>query len=147
MQRIKAFYTKELSKTDDAFDILYIGISILENDFIDVKTWAKELFMLSLTKADNASDFFDILQIITSQKCFDDKNWTINLFHFALQKVKTRTSLKFIADCIDDEYYIGDTHKAEIIYKYCSTKLWTFSDPILFLPKLHQELYNDALKV
>lgn len=140
MQHIKTFYQKELSKTSDAFDILYIGISILENALIDDKTWAKELFMLSLNKALNANDFFDILQVITTQNYFDDKQWTRKLFNLALQKVETRVALKFIADCINDDYYLGDAQMATIIYAYCSTKLWTFSDPSVFLPELHQEL-------
>jgi len=144
MQHIKAFYQNELSRTSDAFDILYVGISILDNDLLNDKIWAKELFMLSLNKALHTNDFFDILQVITTQDCFDDKVWTRKLFNLALQKVKTRTSLKFIADCIADGYYLGDTQMATIIYAYCSTKLWTFSDPLTFLPQMHQEL---SLKV
>ena len=140
MKHIKTFYKKELSKTSDAFDILYIGISILENVLINDKTWAKELFMLSLNKAVNTNDFFDILQVITTQNNFDDKQWRRKIFNLALQKVETRIALKFIADCINDDDYLGDTQMATIIYTYCSTKLWTFSDPSVFLPKLHQEL-------
>ena len=144
MQHIKAFYQNELSKTSDAFDILYVGISILENDLLNDKIWAKELFILSLNKALNTNDFFDSLQVITTQDCFDDKVWTRKLFNLALEKVNTRTSLKFIADCINDGYYLGDTQMATIICTYCSTKLWTFADPLVFLPKMYQEL---SLKV
>jgi len=90
------------------------------------------------------NDFFDILQVITKQDCFEDKVWTRKLFNLALQKVKTRTSLKFIADCVKDNYFLGDTQMTTIIYAYCSTKLWTFSDPLVFLPKMYQEL---SLKV
>jgi len=140
MHHIKAFYEKELSKASDAFDVLYIGISVLENNLINDKAWVKKLFMLSLSKTHNANDFFDILKIITAQDCFDDKAWSRELFTLALQKVETRTSLKFIANCIADEYYVGDTQMATIIYAYCSTKLWTFSDPLVFLPMLYQEL-------
>jgi len=140
MQHIKTFYQNELSKTSDAFDILYVGISILDNDLLNEQIWAKELFMLSLSKALHTNDFFDILQVITAQDCFEDKIWTRKLFQLASQKVNTRTSLKFIADCIADSYYLGDTQMATIIYTYCSTKLWTFSDPLTFLPQMHQEL-------
>ena len=144
MQHIKAFYQNELSKTSDAFDILYVGISILDNDLLNDKIWAKELFMLSLNKALHTNDFFDILQVITTQDCFNDKVWTRTLFNLALEKVNTRTSLKFIADCIANDYYLGDTQIATIIYAYCSTKLWTFADPLTFLPQMYQEL---SLKV
>jgi len=144
MQHIKSFYQNELSKTSDEFDILYMGISILENDLLNEKIWAKELFMLSLNKALHTNDFFDILQVITSQDCFDDKVWTRKLFNLALRKVKTRTSLKFIADCVKDNYYLEDTQMATTIYAYCSTKLWTFADPLVFLPQMYQEL---SLKV
>jgi len=144
MQHIKAFYQNELSKTSDAFDILYIGISILDNNLLNEQRWAKELFILSLNKALHTNDFFDILQVITTQDCFNDKVWTRTLFNLALEKVKTRTSLKFIADCIANDYYLGDTQIATIIYAYCSTKLWTFADPLTFLPQMYQEL---SLKV
>jgi len=140
LKHIKTYYQKELSKTSDAFDILYIGISPLENELIDDKTWTKELFMLSLNKAVNTNDFFDILQVITTQDYFDDKQWTRKLFNLALQKVETRIALKFITDCINDDYYLGDTQMVAIIYAYCSTKLWTFSELLVFLPKMHQEL-------
>lgn len=116
IKKMRDFYQKELDRSVDGMDYLYVGISMADNAKFDDKAWVRDVFLLSIEKIENSKDCTAALDAITKKDCFDDKAWVRKLFKCVFKKLDTSYSLKNLADYIADDKYLGDTKWARDVY-------------------------------
>lgn len=116
IKKMRDFYQKELDRSVDGMDYLYVGLSMIDNAKFDDKVWIQDVFLLSIEKIENSKDCTAALDAITKRDCFDDKAWVRKLFKSAFKKLDTSYSLKNLADYIADDKYLGDTKWARDVY-------------------------------
>ena len=144
IKKMKDFYQKELDKSVDGMDYLYVGLSMIDNEKFDDNAWVKDVFLLSIEKINNSEDCITALNAITKRDCFDDQTWTRKFFSLAFKKLDGTFSLNTLADYIADETYLGDKNWARDVYNLAYEYSDTGWDMIILSASV-QKYLNDSI--
>jgi hypothetical protein len=154
-KKMRDFYQKELDRSVDGMDYLYVGLSMIDNVKFNDKAWVKDIFLLAVETISDSEECLSALDSITKKDCFDDKTWTRKLFSLAFEKLNGTFSLHTLADYIADETYLGDKKWARDVYNLAyeysddgcdmvilAASVQKYSNDFIFAQKIVQKARN-----